>query len=160
MRDFALNVFAELKSAYGQEFKARHGLDSKTGVALDCAVIKLLKAHWTTSPHSIIRNSNGVFFSVWLDETKPIRPLLRYNVHAKKFRAAGYPKIAARKFAEKFRETAQDKLKSWPAISYPKGPGTLFVGHIPYEAKTLREDTLGFMRAFTAIAPFIDDLLQ
>ena len=159
LRDFALKTFAGIKSSSEQDFKSRHGLLLKSGIALDCAVIKLLKSHWTTSPMSVVRNQNGIFFSVWLEQKKPDKPLLRYNVHAKKFREAGHPKIAAREFAGSFRQAARDELKSWPSISYPKGPGTLFEGHVPFIEKTLAADTLRLMQAFAPLALLVDRLL-
>ena len=109
---------------------------------------------------SVVRNQNGIFFSVWLEQKKPEVPLLRYNVHAKKFRDAGHPKIAAREFAADFRKAAKDELKSWPAIHFPKGPGTLFEGHVAFAKATLAEDTLRLMQAFTSVAPLIDRLLS
>jgi hypothetical protein len=159
MRNVVLGIFEDIKRKHEAAFQADHGLYLKTGVVLDSAVIKLLKEHWSTSPKTEARNANGVFFGIWLDDTKPEKPLLRYNVHAKKFREAGYPKIAARDFAERFRMNAKPLLMSWPAINYPKGPGTLFEGHKPFDMETVAEETLALMRAFVGIATVIDENL-
>lgn len=158
IREFVLDCFDKIKLRHEHEFEAKHGWYIKSGIAHDCAAIKLLKDHWSTSPKDVMVNYNGVFFSVWLVDAAP--SVLHYNVHAKKFREAGYPKIAAREFAQMFRDEAKAKLKSWPSVVYPKGPGTLFQGQIALVRETVVEDTLGLLRKFTSLAPGIDRLFK
>jgi hypothetical protein len=160
MHTTALAVFTAINTTHAPVFLRDHGLAIKTGIVLDSAVIKLLRPHWTTSPPDVIRNHNGVFFSVWLDETKLSSPMLRTNIHAKKFRDAGFPKIAARDFAGRFRNEAKGLLSTWPNVSYPRGPGSLFEAYHPFVLDTLERDTLALMKAFVPLAPIIDHLLS
>lgn len=155
-----LTIFEGIKAEHAANLKMLHGLDIKTGEALGAAILKVLKPTWTTDKPSEILNTNGLFFSVWVDATCEADGIARYNLHAKKLRAIKGEKFAAREFVRSFRAQCGDDLKSWPNWSYPKGPITLFEGHFKLNEATLRAETSALIDRFTVLAPLLDKLLQ
>ena len=155
-----LAVFNQLKSERAAEFQAQHGLSIKTGEGLDAAILKLLKPSWTTDTTTEILNTNGLFFSVWIDAACEAKAIARYNLHAKKLRFIKGETFAAREFARAFRAQGKDELASWPNWSYPKGPITLFEGHFPLNATTLHTETATLMDRFATLTPLLDRLLE
>lgn len=85
-----LDIFGEIESRQRDRL-ALHGLMTKSGHALDSAVLKVLKDHWTTSGHGVLQNNNGIFFSLWVNESS-IKQYwaLQYACH-QVARAAGLP---------------------------------------------------------------------
>jgi hypothetical protein len=154
-----LDIFASLAAERAPEFLAKHGLVTKVGEGLGAAIIKLLKPSWTTDRDEGILNSNGVFFGIWVDAACVAEGRVRYNVHAKKLRLLKGQEFAAREFARAFRIEANQALKAWPAVSYPKGPVTLFQGEIPLDAARLKTDAASLMDRFAALSPLIDRML-
>ena len=154
------DVFSALAEEREAEFRSLHGLAIKTGIALDAAVLKLLKPAWTTDPPEDLRNSNGVFFGVWVDEPCIAKRRVRYNLHAKKLRFLKGDAFPAREFARTFRADARNALADWPALSFPKGPITLFEGEVPLKLTTLRAEAWALMDRFAELAPYIDQKLS
>ncbi len=151
-----LDRFDQLKKERSVEFEVRHGLSIKTGSALNAAIFKLLKPNWTTDTSQDILNSNGLFFGVWVDPACEAKGIVRYNLHAKKLRLIKGQTFAAREFARKFKAQAGEQLASWPNLSYPKGPITLFEGHVPLQLSTLLTDTAALMDRFADLCPTLD----
>ena len=154
-----LAVFSVLKDERAAEFLAQYGLMVKTGEGLGATILKLLKLTWTTDKPTELLNSNGLFFSVWVDAACEAQGIARYNLHAKKLRMIKGEAFAAREFARAFRVHGKRELTGWPNWSYPKGPITLFEGHFPLDIKTLRTDTSALMDRFAALTPMLDRLL-
>jgi hypothetical protein len=154
-----LDIFNALKSERETEFQTRHGLTIKAGEGLGAAVLKLLKTEWTSDNHTQLLNTNGLFFSVWVDAACEAKGIARYNLHAKKLREIKGQSFAAREFARSFRAQGKDELEGWPNWSYPKGPITLFEGHFPLDTKTLRTETSKLMDRFAQLTPLLDRLL-
>jgi hypothetical protein len=155
-----LDSFTALKSERAAEFQTQHGLTIKTGEGLGAAILKLLKPSWTTDGPGEILNSNGLFFGVWVDAECEARGIARYNLHAKKLRFIKGEAFAAREFARAFRAQGKDELAGWPNWSYPKGPITLFQGHVPLDANTLHAETSALMDRFAQLAPMLERLLE
>ncbi len=151
-----LDVFNRLKLEHAAEFQATHGLLIKTGEGLGAAILKLLKPSWTTDSPDVLLNTNGLFFGVWVDADCESKGIARYNVHAKKLRYIKGQTFAAREFARSFRVQGGDELANWPNFTYPKGPITLFQGHVPLDIDTLYAETAALMDRFAALCPFID----
>jgi hypothetical protein len=154
-----LDIFNELKASRAADFQEQHGLTTKTGFGLDAAIFKLLKPAWTTDAPGDLLNTNGVFFSIWVDPACEAKGIARYNLHAKKLRFIKGEDFAARDFARSFRALAQGELSNWPHCSFPKGPITLFEGHVPLDAATLRAETSELIDRFSELCPLIDQLL-
>jgi hypothetical protein len=154
-----LDVFAALKREHAETLQTQHGLMIKTGEGMGAAILKLLKPAWTTDGPKEILNTNGLFFSVWVDAECEAKGIVRYNVHAKKLRFIKGEKFAAREFVRNFRNTAKDQMANWPNCTFPKGPITLFQGHIPLRADTLHSDTAKLIDRFAALTPMLDRLL-
>jgi hypothetical protein len=154
-----LDSFTTLKSERAAEFQTQHGLTIKTGEGLGAAILKLLKPSWTTDGPGEILNTNGLFFGIWVDAECEAKGIARYNLHAKKLRFIKGEAFAAREFARTFRAQGKDELAGWPNWSYPKGPITLFQGHIPLDANTLHAETSKLMDRFATLTPFLDRLL-
>jgi hypothetical protein len=154
-----LDIFANLADARADELRARHGLVVKASAGLGAAIIKLLKPSWTTDAPELFLNTNGLFFSVWVDEACVAHRRARFNLHAKKLRSIKGEAFPAREFARSFRAEAGDALKAWPAIVYPKGPITLFEGHVPLHAQTLHAETSALLDRFIEMLPLIDRML-
>jgi hypothetical protein len=131
----------------------------KTGEGLGAAIIKLLKPAWTTDGPDEILNTNGLFFGIWVDAACEAKGIARYNLHAKKLRFIKNPTFAAREFARSFRTHVRDELESWPNVSFPKGPITLFQGHVALDLSTLGEETSTLMDRFAELCPFLDQML-
>ena len=155
-----LAIFNDVKSLHAADFRSHHGLDIKTGEGLGAAILKVLKPTWTTDKPSEILNTNGLFFSVWVDAACESEGILRYNLHAKKLRAIKGEKFAAREFVRSFRAQCGEELRSWPNWSYPKGPITLFEGSFPLDEATLGAETSKIISRFAALTPQLDRLLQ
>ena len=155
-----LDTFNQLKSERSDAFQSRHGLLIKTGFALNAAILKLLKPSWTTDGSTDILNSNGLFFGIWVDAAFEVKGIVRFNLHAKKLRYIKGPAFPAREFARSFQVRAKDTMASWPNISYPKGPITLFEGHVPLNAQTLHDDASTLMDRFAALCPLLDSMLD
>jgi hypothetical protein len=154
-----LAVFNRLKDQRAAEFETQHGLTVKTGEGYGAAILKLLKPSWTTDGPGEILNSNGLFFGVWVDAECEAKGIARYNLHAKKLRFIKGQTFAAREFARSFRAQGKDELVGWPNWSYPKGPITLFQGHVPLDAATLHVETSALMDRFATLTPMLDRLL-
>jgi hypothetical protein len=152
-----LDVFNALKASHEQTFATRHRLQIKTGFGLNAAILKLLKPEWTTDGPTEILNTNGLFFSVWVDPACEASGIARFNLHAKKLRVIKGAAFAAREFARSFRVRAD--LKGWPNITFPKGPITLFEGHVPLDINTLQAETSALMDQFAALCPFLEEIL-
>jgi hypothetical protein len=155
-----LAIFEGIKVERSAELKTLHGLDIKTGEGLGAAILKVLKPTWTTDKPGEILNTNGMFFSVWIDADCEAEGIVRYNLHAKKLRAIKGEKFAAREFARAFRAQSGDDLKDWPNCSYPKGPITLFEGYFKLDAATLQNDTNQIVERFASFSPQLDRLLK
>jgi hypothetical protein len=155
-----LAIFNALKSERETEFQTRHSLTIKTGEGLGAVILKLMKPEWTTDSSDQLLNSNGLFFSVWIDASCEAKGILRYNLHAKKLREIKGQSFAAREFARSFRAQGKDELVDWPNWSYPKGPITLFEGHVTLNADTLRAQTSKLMDHFAKLTPMLDRLLE
>ena len=154
-----LDVFNALKAERSAEFHSKHGLIIKTGEGLGAVLLKVMKPSWSTDDPAALLNSNGLFFGIWIDAECEGQGILRYNLHAKKLRAIKGEAFAAREFARVFRVQGQEQLEKWPNWSYPKGPITLFEGHIPLNAKTLHDDVSGLMDHFAEMTPLLEELL-
>ncbi len=154
-----LAIFNLIKAEKAAAFKSQHDLDIKTGEGLGAAIIKVLKPSWTTDRSNEILNSNGLFFGIWVDAACEAEGIARYNVHAKKLRFIKGQTFAAREFARAFRVQGGDELARWPNLTYPKGPITLFQGHVPLDTATLHAETSALMDRFAALCPFIDRVL-
>jgi hypothetical protein len=154
-----LDIFATLVSARAGELRDRHGLIVKAGEGLDAVILKVLKPAWTTDPPEQFLNTNGMFFSVWVDAAASAHRRARYNLHAKKLRTLKGEAFAAREFARSFRSQAGPALKDWPAVAFPKGAITLFEGHVRLDTKTLAAETSALIDRFVALVPMIDAML-
>lgn len=155
-----LVIFEGIKAERSAELKTLHGLDIKTGEGLDAAILKILKPTWTTDKPSEILNTNGLFFSVWVDAACEAQGIVRYNLHAKKLREIKGQTFAAREFVRSFRAQCGEELRAWPNWSYPKGPITLFEGFFKLDAATLQKDTIQVIERFAALSPQLDRLLK
>jgi hypothetical protein len=153
-------VFNSLKADRASEFHSRHGLSIKTGEGLDAVILKLIKPSWTTDNPAELLNTNGLFFSVWIDAECEAAGIARFNLHAKKLRAIKGERFAAREFARGFRVQAQDEVAAFPNWKYPKGPITLFEGHVPLDADTLKQETSELMDKFATLVPVLDQMLD
>jgi hypothetical protein len=155
-----LDVFKSLAKERAAEFQTRHGLLVKSGEGLGAAILKLMKPAWSTDKQTELLNSNGLFFSVWVDAECKAQGFARYNLHAMKLRAIKGEAFAAREFARSFRAQAKDELAGLPNWSYPKGPITLFEGHYKLDDTTLKAETSQLMDRFAALVPLLDRLLD
>lgn len=153
-----LHVFEAIRQSHAETFRAQHGLVIKTGEGLGAAILKVLKPEWTMDKPGEILNTNGLFFSVWVDAACESKGIVRYNLHAKKLREIKGASFAAREFVRSFRAQCGEELKPWPNWSYPKGPITLFDGHVPLNAATLHAETEGLINRFAALTPMLDRL--
>jgi hypothetical protein len=153
-----LDIFNVLVSERAVEFKSQHGLTVKSGEGMGAAILKVLKPEWTTDPASELLNTNGVFFSVWVDAPCEAKGIARYNLHAKKLRYIKGEGFEARQFVRNFRAAAD--LRDWPNVSFPKGPITLFEGHVALDVKTLHQETATLIDRFAKLVPMLERVLQ
>ena len=158
--DNALDVFTALKSERSGEFKTKHNLTIKAGSGLDASILKVMKDSWSTDRPQDLLNSNGLFFSIWIDAACKAQGIVRYNIHARKLRAIKGEAFAAREFARSFRAQGKGELEGWPNWSYPKGPITLVEGHFAHDPATLKSDAAKMMDRFASVVPFLDRLLD
>jgi hypothetical protein len=153
------DIFSAVAAARADALRAEHGLTCKAGEALGAAILKVLQPEWTTDAPELFLNTNGLFFSIWVDAACERERHVRYNLHAKKLRHLKGDAFPAREFVRDFRLAVRDDLLSWPAIVYPKGPITLFEGHIRLDANTLDADASALIDRFVALTPVVNRLL-
>jgi hypothetical protein len=149
------DIFTALSAARADDLLA-HGLVIKAGEGMGAAILKVLKPAWTTDPPEQFLNTNGLFFSVWVDPACKAQKRARFNLHAKKLRNIKGEAFAAREFARTFRAEAAAALQHWPTNVYPKGPITLFEGHIHLDRRTLQMEASALVDRFVAMVPTID----
>jgi hypothetical protein len=154
-----LGVFDRVKAERATGLEWQHKLTLKTGEGLGAALLKIMRPEWTTDAPEELLNTNGLFFSIWVDAACEAKGVARYNLHAKKLRAIKGETFAARDFARKFRATAKAELASWPNCTYPTGPITLFEGHVPLDMETLQAETSRLVDRFVKLTPLLDRML-
>jgi hypothetical protein len=152
-----LDIFNALKAERSAEFQAQHGLTIKSGEGHGAVILKLLKPTWTTDAADEFLNSNGLFFSVWVDAPCEAKGIARYNLHAKKLRFIKGERFEARQFVRTFRAAVD--LRDWPNVSFPKGPITLFEGHVALDARTLHQETATLIDRFAKMVPMLEQVL-
>jgi hypothetical protein len=155
-----LEIFEAVKAerAYGLDWQ--HKLSIKTGEGLGAALLKVMRSSWTTDAPEELLNTNGLFFSIWVDAACEAKGAARYNLHAKKLRAIKGETFAAREFVRAFRAQCGDELKGWPNWTYPKGPITLFEGEFPLDVATLHAKSSELVTRFVTLTPMLDRLLD
>ena len=154
-----LAVFNQLKSERASEFQTQYGLSIKTGEGLGAVMMKVLRPSWTTDKPDELLNTNGLFFSIWIDAACEDKGIVRYNLHAKKLRHIKGEAFAARDFARRLRADAKSELATWPNCTFPPGPITLFEGHFALDEKTLHAETSAMMDRFAKFTPMLDGVL-
>ncbi len=154
-----LDVFNVLKKDRETEFHTQHGLAIKTGEGLGAAILKVMRPSWSTDKPDELLNTNGLFFSIWVDAACEEKGIVRYNLHAKKLRFIKGEAFAARDFARRVRADAKPELASWPNCTFPTGPITLFEGHFALDEKTLSDETSKMMDRFAKLTPLLDGVL-
>jgi hypothetical protein len=150
-----LDIFTTLAAARAEGLGAQ-GLVVKAGEGMGAAILKVLKPAWTTDAPEQFLNTNGLFFSIWVDAACVAQKRARYNVHAKKLRTIKGEAFAAREFARAFRTEASGALQAWPSTVYPKGPITLFEGHIHLDQRTLEAEAGRLVDRFVELVPLIE----
>ncbi len=155
-----LTIFDAVKAerAYGLQWQ--HKLDIKTGEGLGAVMMKVIKPEWTTDAPTELLNTNGMFFSIWVDAACEAKGVARYNLHAKKLREIKGEAFAAREFVRAFRFQCGDELKGWPNWSYPKGPITLFEGEFPLDVETLHAKSSDLITRFVSLTPKLEKVLS
>ena len=154
-----LDIFNQLKSERATEFQTQHGLSIKTGEGLGAAILKVMRPSWTTDSPGELLNTNGLFFSIWIDAACEEKNIVRYNLHAKKLRYIKHKTFAARDFARKVRADAKTELATWPDCTFPVGPITLFEGHFALDVNTLKAETSKMLDRFARLTPMLDGVL-
>ncbi len=155
-----LDIFNAVKAEREYGLNWQHKLSIKTGEGLGAALLKIIKPEWTTDAPSELLNTNGLFFSIWVDAASEARGVARYNLHAKKLREIKGEAFAAREFVRAFRAQCGDELKGWPNWSYPKGPITLFEGEVPLDVATLQTKSSDLITRFVALTPLLETVFQ
>jgi hypothetical protein len=154
-----LDVFNVLKAERGSEFQTPYGLVIKTGEGLGAAILKVMRPSWSTDKPDELLNTNGLFFSIWVDAACEEKAIVRYNLHAKKLRFIKGEAFAARDFARRVRADAKSELATWPNCTIPTGPITLLEGHFTLDDKTLHDETSKMMDRFAQLTPLLDGVL-
>jgi hypothetical protein len=156
-----LQSFTPLFAAIQSRFAAQnhHGLICKQGFYNGCPVLKLQKPHWTNDPMDQVRNTSGIFFSIWLDKNSLAHRRAHYNTHALKLRQLQGYALTSRAFAVAFRRALAPARHSWPNVRTDYGPLTLMQGWFPLDPSTFAADALSLLTRFTHLAPILDQLL-
>ena len=122
------------------------------------AVLKLLKPHWSNDLAERIRNTSGIFFSVWTD--CKIVDRLNYNIHALKLRELKGYSLESRKFAAAFRAAFEPMWEGWPNLRVDFGPQTLMQGYQKVSADCVENAIVDFSEKFVPVAEVIDVVLE
>jgi len=129
----------------------------QVGRSAPCAVLKLLKTHWSPDSSHSVGNTCGIFFSVWQEAASEHR--LIYNIHALKLRALPGYKLESRKFAAAFRERFAARQRDWPGVRTDFGPQTLMQGDVAVSPQQLEVTIMDLTERFLPLAPILDNLL-
>jgi hypothetical protein len=154
-----LEVFDAVKAERATGLEWQHKLTIKTGEGLGAALLKVLRPNWTTDSPNELLNSNGLFFSIWVDAACEAKGIVRYNLHAKKLRMIKGENFAARDFARSFRAEHKTALAKWPNLTFPVGPITLFEGFAELDVATLGATCNTLIDRFIGLAPAIDRMI-
>ena len=122
--------------------------------------LKLLKDAWTNDSHDQLRNTSGIFFSIWESTRKGDEDRLLYNIHALKMRQLQGYKARSREFAFAFRREFLPYWGAWPHVSTDYGPLTLMQGWIERRPHRLARDIYDLAQPFQDLVPVIDRLLS
>ena len=155
------NEFVKLKDQRQEDLDKRYGLITKTGKSENkpLAVFKLVKDHWTTTPHTELGN-NGIFFGMWI-ESKDLKKMnLSYGVHQLKLKELGDYKIKPGEFVDEFRMQARKDLNQLPNVQIDIGPVYLYRGSIQVEPADVCTETRDVIESFVKVSGIVDGLLS
>ncbi|MBS1512338.1 MAG: hypothetical protein JST86_15935 [Bacteroidetes bacterium] len=156
--------------SYKKEFDAAlHAIDKKVAAqqhlqlfvceVLDAIAFKAYKTEWSSDHNNPMHAEGRIFFSVWVTDKTIAENKLYYNIQALKLRKFKNYVLTSRDFALQFRQQFAKHQKHWPNVSVHFGPATLMQGWIPLNEKTMGNDIVELLGAFTTISPVLDDLL-
>lgn len=148
--------FRGIKRRYDERHPDQE-LICKQGFYTNCSVLKLQKPSWTNDPMDQVRNSSGIFFSIWISEESAKKSRANYNIHALKMRKLKGYSITSKDFAQEFRKNFVKK--SWPNVSVDYGPLTLMEGWEEVALNKLGDGILPMLERFHQVSPVLDRLL-
>jgi hypothetical protein len=151
-------VFASIAASFVP--RSDHRLVCKQGFYDGCAVLKLQKPSWTNDSMDQVRNTSGIFFSIWTNKASLSKRRARYNVHALKMRELRGYSITSRDFASAFRRRFAPVQSEWPHVRVDFSPLTLMEGWMTIDPHRFSDDVHGLMSRFESLVPVIDDLLD
>lgn len=156
---FYHNCLLKIAVKIHNKYSEKYGLDVKTGIWLESAVLKIQKKNWESN--SEVKNfKSTIFFSVWLEEKGLRKNRIYYNIHAFKLRHFKGYNIESRNFAEEFRKKFKKFESQFPNVSMNFGPLTLMQGWIELNPSKLENDIYNLTEQFFKIQFIIDDLLE
>jgi hypothetical protein len=157
---YYLDQFEQAAGKLDKGLLAAKGMEFKTGIWLDSAVLKLQKKNWVSDPNELFQPGPSIFFSVWVNDQAIKESKLLYNIHALKLRKLKGYSIASREFAEAFRKKFKPFADHWPNVSVKFGPLTLMEGWKKLEMDRLKEDVLELAGRFLEIGHLVDEVLD
>jgi hypothetical protein len=158
--DHYLPQFEQVAQQLQASLLNKKGMQIKTGVWLNSAVLRLQKDNWINKPDKEGNSSSRIFFSVWINEQGIKESRLFYNIHALKLRHLDGYLIESRKFAFAFREKFNAFMQDWPNVSIAFGPLTLMQGWKQIDLNDFKHDISELANRFLTIDHIIDELLD
>ncbi|AZA82719.1 hypothetical protein C1637_20250 [Chryseobacterium lactis] len=136
-----------------------NGLKLSVDIVLESAALKMYKPEWSSNPQSPIDAAGRIFFSIWISDKTLSEKKICYNIHALKLRELKAYKIAARNFAQDFRDEFLKYQEDWPNISVKYGPLTLMEGWVELNEDNIPQAVAQLIRKFLKINSIVDTVL-
>lgn len=138
----------------------RHGLESRAGLWLDSAVLKVTKPGWGAASAPAAAAHGEIFFSVWIEEKGLKQKRVFYNIHALRLRKLEAYALQSREFAAAFRAQFAPVSRAWPNVAVNYGPQTLMQGWIEWDETRLADDLVALTERFLPLGAVVDGLLE
>lgn len=158
LEDYLKKIENSVKAVDAKALK-ESGLEIKTGIWLNSAVIRLQKKYWANNPHETPHSGSAIFMGIWINQQAFSHGILNYNIHALKLRQLNGYILQSRAFAVSFRGKFKKSESKWENVNVHLAPQTLMEGKIPLNEEKIEEDIIRLINNFIEIAPLIDETL-
>lgn len=136
----------------------KNELEVLVGTWLNSSVLKVQKRGWAGDASA--SSTQGIFFSIWVEEKSAKKNRAFYNIHALRLRNLHGYSLQSREFAAAFRARFARQKDGWPQVSVEHGPQTLMQGWIALGGDEFENEVVRLIQCFIPLSDIIDELLD